>query len=720
MSTETGTKEGSSPPPAEPATDATPEAPAAGRLTVSRSDRFIAHIRPFALPVMASALVLYIVLHSPLRSSIASLFGYSSADCYPCGGTPSAGRFADSASALLLLGIATLAAAFVATLVVETTAERLLAFGMLALAYIVVPSALIAGVGSIFHAALLRPPGGPLVAALPGAATLAFGLRRGWRPPGPRPPSLRPRPFLAFLAILAGGLFLGSAVISLIHPPTQGDALGYHAPLGVFLWSDGNLTTYLDRSPDVWALGHPGTAELWYGLLRVIGGERLSDLGQLPFALLAAGAVAVFARRLGLRAGAAALAACAFLLSPLVLMQLGMQANDLLGAAVLMAAIALACAPVATWDWRRLSLIGLGLGLVATTKVALLPSVGALALFVLVAYWWDRRGRGGRALALPVLAGVLAFAVVVAPWWGRDSARFHNPIYPANVPILGKGVSLPASERIDTEFVPNKLAWPLYPLLEPQDDRSGFGTLFIVGVIPGLLLAIVRARRQPLLVYATVTLLTLPVWWGFTLHEPRFLIASFGLAFAFLPWTLMLVRQRARVVAFGLLTIAALFSVVVTLDQALIPFARQPTARAQFYDQVWGVDPVASSLPAGDALLLHTGYGLPFSEYAAYYPLLGDSLRGRRVVAVDSYYHYSTTDIVARMRRAHIRYAYVSVVPGDRAAVRAIYDSEHFRVVHQSAIRVGAQTAARRYLYRTAPFDDPLATRRYLFELRSP
>src|SRR5437763_3546967 len=174
MSTETGAREGASPSAAGAATGDGPEAPAESRHTPSRSDRFIARIRPYALPVMAGALLLYIVLHSPLRSSIASLFGYSSADCYPCGGTPSAGRFADSAAALILLGVATLAAAFVATLVVEATAERLLAFGLLALAYVVVPSALIAGIGSIVHAALLRPPGGPLVAALPAGATLAF------------------------------------------------------------------------------------------------------------------------------------------------------------------------------------------------------------------------------------------------------------------------------------------------------------------------------------------------------------------------------------------------------------------------------------------------------------------------------------------------------------------------------------------------------------------
>jgi hypothetical protein len=710
VKTETRTRE-VAPPPTSPA--------GADARQQGRRYRIAAVIRPYGLPTMVAALVLYVVLHSPLRSSIASLFGYSSADCYPCGGTPGIDRFADSAAALFLILVAGLAAMFAASRLVEATGEKILAFGLLTLGFIVVPSALLGALGSALGTGLLRPPGGPMLAALPALATLVVALRRGWRPSPPPDISIRPRGFVGALAALAGGLVLSSVVISLMHPPTQGDALGYHAPLGVFLWSDGNLTGYLDRSPDVWALAHPGTAELWFGLLRVLGGERLSDLGQLPFALLAAFAVGLFTLRLGLRRGAALLAACAFLLSPLVLMQVGMQANDLLGAAVLMATMALAFAPVATWEQKRLLLIGLGLGLTATTKIALLPSVGALALFVVVALWRRFRGRGARELAKLLAVGLLAFAVVVAPWWARDAVRFHNPIYPGNLPVLGKGVRLPASERIDKEFVPSKLAWPLYPLLEPQDDRSGFGTLFIVGVIPGLVLACLRARRQPLLVYGTVTLLTLPAWWSFTLHEPRFLIASFGFAFAFLPWSLLLVRKRVRKVAVAVFVAAAIFSTIVTLDQALIPFARQPTARSEFYDRVWGVDPVASSLPSRDGMLLHTGYGLPFSQYAAYYPLLGDSLEGRRIVAVDSYWNYDTADIVSRMRREHLRYAYVSAVPADWAAVSAIYDRRHFRLVHESAIVVGKQTAARRYLYRHTALNDPRGTRRYLFELRS-
>jgi hypothetical protein len=674
--------------------------------------------RILALPMMVVFLGLYVMLHSPLRRAVGNAFGFTSADCYPCGGTPGVERFVDSVAALSLLALATLAAGCLASWFVGTQAEKALALGLLALAFVVVPASVIGVIGTVLDTGLLRAPSGPLLSATPAVVVLVLGLRRGWRPRLPRPRRAAPGRLLLLVGALSGILLIGSVVISLTHPPTQGDALSYHAPLALLLWSDGNLSAFLDRSPDVWALAHPGTAELWFGVLRIVGGEHLANLGQLPFAFLAATAVGVFAWRLGLRGGAPLLAACAFLLSPLVVLQLGMQANDLLGSAVLMATMALACAPVTTWDLRRIALIGVGLGLTATTKIALVPSVAALAVFCLGALAWGLRGRGVRSLLVPVLVGALTFTVVVSPWWARNLARFDNPVYPGNLPVLGHGVPHTAAERIDTEFVPSPIAWPLYPLLEPQDDRSGLGALFAVGVLPGLLLAARRARRHPLFLYATVTLLTLPAWWGFTLHEPRFLLPSLGFAFAFLPFSLMLLRGRRRIMGLVTLAAAAVFSTLVTLEQGLAPFARHPTARAEFYDRVWGVDPVVSSLPVETGILLHTGYGPPFSDYAAYYPLLGPSQEGRQVVVADASGHGSTDAIVTTMRRAGIRFAYVSAVPAFQSTVKQIYDSEQFQLVRRSAIEVGENTAARRYVYTRAALDDPNAIQRYLFRLR--
>lgn len=684
----------------------------------SATSRLRARAQWFFLPVMAVCLLLYVSLHSPLRGTIGSLFGFKAVDCYPCGGAPSATRFLDSLVALAFIALALLAAGFVANMLGVESYEWPLAFGLVALAFIVVPSASIGAIGTGLGTGPLRPPLGPLLAATPAAAAILVGMRRGWRPRRPRRPRFgRARGLVLLLGTLSGGMIAGSAVISMMHPPTQGDAIGYHAPLAVFLWSDGNLSAFLDRAPDTWALAHPGTAELWYGLLRVTGGERVANLGQLPFALLAAVAVFVFTLRLGLGRGAGLLAAFAFLLGPIVVMGVGVQPNDVAGGALLMATIALTCAPIATWDRRRLLLIGLGLGLIATTKIALLPSVGAVALFVAGAIAWKvgRNNRGSGAARILLVA--LAFVVVVVPWWARDLARYGNPVYPANLPFIGRGVTLPASVRIDTEFVPRPIAWPLYPLLEPQDDRSGFGTLFIVGVIPGFVLAVLRARRQPLAVLATVALITFPAWWSYTLHEPRFLLALVGLGFAFVPWSLLALPRRQRPLGVGALVLAALFSTVLTLDQALVPFAREPTARAAFYDRVWGVDPFVSSLPSREGLLWYAGFGPP-NEYAAYYPLLGRSL-DRRVLPVDSSDTQSTGRIVDRMRKDRVRYAYVSVAPPWQAKVRGIFAPAKFQLVHESAIEVGPHISARRFLYRPVDLKSGQnGIRRYLFRLR--
>src|SRR5207247_1573158 len=208
--------------------------------------------------------------------------------------------------------------------------------------------------------------------------------------------------------------------------------------------------------------------------------------------------------------GAAGLAAGAFLLAPMVVMQSTTQANDVAGGGLLMATIALACAPGATWPAGRLGWLGLGLGLTATTKLALLPC----------------------------LPGV-----------------------------------------------------------------------------PRLVLAARRGRRQPIFLYGLVAAFMLPAWWMLTMHEPRFLLAFFGLGCAFLPWSLLAVPRPQRRMGSALLAGAAVFSALVTFDQGLLPLARQPGARAEFYDCVWGVDPLVTSLPEHEGLLHHTGYGPPSGDY---------------------------------------------------------------------------------------------------------
>jgi hypothetical protein len=694
------------------------------RASARRAKSRGARLRPFVLPLMASALVAYVALHSPIRSAIARLLGVNPRAYYFFGNWLHVGRELDGLTALVLIALAVIAATFVTQELADVPFERPLVFGVSMLALVVVPAATVGGIASVIHVPLLRPPQGPLLAALPAAAFSFSRWRTGRRPRFPRIVCPRPTPLIGLVWGLAAALLVSSIALSLVHPPNQGDALTYHAPLAVFLWQDGDLTTFLHRAPSLWSLAHPGTSELWYGLLRVAGGERLADLGQLPFAALGAGAAYAFTRALRHSHSAALLVAGAFLLVPIVVIQSGMQANDVAGPALLMTAAAFAARPIGPHRSGRIVLVAVTLGLTAATKLAFLPGVVAIAGFAVGTLLHSRlRGVDSQLVVRSLGTAALAFAVVAAPWWLRNSIRYDNPIYPAEIPLLHHGIPIQTFGRIDYQFVPARAAWPIYSILEPHDDRSGFGALLAVGFLPGFLLAAVRGPRRPILLYVVLALVTIPAWWEYTLHEPRFLLPLAGLGLAFLPWSLLALPRRRRTAGVVLVAAAAIFSALVTFDQGLMPIARMPTTRAEFYDRVWGVDPTVSRLPERDSLLYNTGYGPGYSDYAAYYPLLGRSLKRFVVPLNEGDTDGTTAALVSRMRRLCLRYAYVSAVPATRRIVEQMYDPSSFELVSESLIVPGERSGARRHLYRSVDAgarDAAVAIRRYLFRLRSP
>ncbi len=415
-------------------------------------------------------------------------------------------------------------------------------------------------------------------------------------------------------------------------------------------------------------------------------------MGQLPFALFSACAVYAVARRLGARTTSAALAAAAWLLAPIVVLQAGVQLNDVIASSLLLAGAALACAPPREWTVARWAVIGLATGLALATKVSVVPPAAGLLLFcvgrLIVAARTAPVARLGVAM-------VLAAGLCVAPWWIRNVAHWGNPLYPAAIPLIGGGVPIGDADRRDDWFVPARAAWPLYPWLEPVSEQSGFGAVVIVGVLPGLLVALRRRPRAPVLLFAAVAGLSFSAWWLLTWHEPRHLLPAAGLAFAFLPQALALGSRRARTMALAVTGAAALFTAVAVLDQALLPRARQPLERLRFYDLVWNIDPVVAQTPEREPLLYNTGYAN--LSYAGDYALLGPAL-GRRVFTVDR--DASTDEIVRMMRDAGVRYAYVPVAEAEREAVAAKYAASTFELEHSSEVLDGDHAGTQRHLYR--------------------
>ena len=648
-------------------------------------------LRPLVLPAMVALLAVYVIMHSPLRNLATAAIGVHSRQCYlGCPGLGSADRLAEALAALVLVALAALAAHRVSRGLELQSWERPVAFGLLAYALVTVPGAILGGLGSVLNAGPLRPPAGPLLVAIPAALLLLLPARS--TPPTAAARLRGPITGLPLLVGLVGGLLLLiSAFAALTHPPTGYDALAYHAPLGVHLWLDGNLATYLEGGRAGPAQASPASAELWFGLLRLAGGERLANLGQLPFAVLGACAVRAFARRSGLRDGAAWLGAAGFLCAPIVVVQAGMQLNDLAGGALLMAAVALAAAPAREWSRTRLAITGLALGLAAATKLSMLPGIAVVGVLAAVYAW--RAPSADRMRRVAMLA--LAFGLAVAPWWIRNAELFGNPIYPAALPVIGRGFVTADYGSKDNRFVPSRAAWPVYPLIEPHNEQSGSGALFLVAALPGLVLAAGRRRRRPMALYLAVTGTSLVAWWILTQHEPRFLLPLFGLALGFVGWSVAAVPRRRRGFAALVIGGAAVFSAVVTVDQSLAPLALQPSDRTAFYDRVWNIDPFVSQLPERDGLLYQMGYA-PLS-YAGDYALLGPT-GGRMMLPVDR--DVGRDSLLVLMRGAGVTLAYVPASAAEVTAVEATYAAPDFELVRESPSPVRELLGGTRYLFR--------------------
>lgn len=660
---------------------------------------------------MAVILGVYVALHPPVSAFLRELVGISPS-CLDCGGAEPVGW---SLSAVLVVG----AAITTCWLLVSGTSlaqhERLPAAGLLAFALVTVPAAWIGWSGDLIDLPLLRPPSGPLMVMLPSITVLALLARRRWPTsrstwsPGV-PWSVRvgrpvlPGDLLAWvLATIAALLIAVSIGVSLQHAPAQFDELGYHGPLSILFWRDGTLEGPIERISG-YVLAHPGSAELWYGLLGLIGGERIASLGQLPFAFLGAASVLSFARHLGVPRSAARIGALAFLVAPIVVMQVGFRNNDLVAAALLMATATLAAAPPGRWSRGRVALIAIGLGVMIATKLALLPAAAALGL-VVVGASFVRRGRQRRAIGTTgasrpgvVLSGadarsfmmvVLLVLLVVGPWWLRNLEHFGNPIYPVDVPLIGGGVPRDAPDK-DERYVPDELLWPLYPILEPHLNVSGLGTVFAVTVLPGAFMAIRRGRRWPLVIIGTLAIISLPSWWLLTRHEPRFLLGILGLCFVVVPLALVAVTGRWRLIVVSLLALSVAASATITLTGPVSELASFPDDPVELYVERWAADAVVLRLPESTPLMLDTRCPR-FDERL--YPHLGPS-QSREVSRVAC---GATLDsVLAVLARDGVRAVYAVSELDSLKALDERYPETYFELVHQSTIDRDGITLVRR------------------------
>lgn len=218
---------------------------------------------------------------------------------------------------------------------------------------------------------------------------------------------------------------LGSALLSAYWLPIwQWDSLGYHLPFVNFVMQDGGIA---GLPLDVGYLStYPRNVELLFTAMRAtLPDDRLIDIGQIPFGLMAAAGTVGIARELGASRTAASTAGVLFLALPAVFLQLPTNYVDVGTAAFfILALFFLLVAPTA----KTLVLAGLCIGLFMGTKPSAPPQAALLGVVLLA--------RAQRASLLRVGLGALVFGLALgAEAYLVQLIRHGNPVWPAVVKI---------------------------------------------------------------------------------------------------------------------------------------------------------------------------------------------------------------------------------------------------------------------------------------------
>lgn len=653
----------------------------------------------WVLILMIGLAVAWAVLRLPLRDHLDRFLGADDTCRALC---PGWREVAQRLSMAWLIGWAGIAGVLgVARLRLRPT-ERWLGVIVVTYGLVSVPAALVGGAGDVVGVHALRPPLGPMLASIPSVVIAAWAWTRPDRPSVTWPGRPRWSPITWWLAGMAGVALLASVAVAIAQPPKGFDELNFHGPLAVLLWRDGSLVDLLTTNPGrVW-LSHPGTAELWMGALRVLGGEPLLVLGQLPFAVLGAIAVAAVARRIGTSARIAAVAGATWLLIPIVIVQSGRMSNDIVAASVGLAVCAWLVAPGREWTTGRLTLVLVGLALVAATKLALVPAVAGLGGVAIV--WSIRvvqeRPEARRPIALAWIVGLGLALLVVGPWFVRGLVLYGNPIHPAAFGPLA-GVAQTDLAPMDGRFLPSAVWWPLYPLLSPDSNAAGLGLVWVAGVLPGLILAARAAPgRRPLWLMAVLTVVMLPSWWLLTRHEPRHLLLLTGLFASVVPFTLMALAGRWRELAAWILAVAGSLSLVGTLTTAIASGSPAPGERSVMYAPPSRTEVELLALPERHGVLLDDQCDLPQLDLP--YPILGPR-QARRIATLPC--GASTDEALAVARRQRLDHVYAVVRADDAPTLDARYPADRFELLHRADDRVLGIPLERR-LYRIRTADD--------------
>jgi hypothetical protein len=306
------------------------------------------------------------------------------------------------------------------------------------------------------------------------AALLAGGAqRRVERPSLPR--------LDAWMLWLAGAVALRYLLQAWFFAPHLGDALAYHLPkIGEWVRA-GGFTRELGLHPHATFPAGFELLETWWVVF--LRHDVLIEMAGVEFVVLGAAAVFVLGKHVGLKDGAAFLAALLFAVSPGFCLGATSGLNDSAAAAMVAATAALVASRV-SWGIVALS-VGLGLGIKATYGFAL----PGLALLAGLSRREPRLGDPARGWSAALgAAGLLAGAF----WYARNALWFGNPFYPLGSAGVFNPVAVQFGPSVRS-FLGNVTALIDVRVYDPQplganvDESAGWGAAAFALGLPGLL-----------------------------------------------------------------------------------------------------------------------------------------------------------------------------------------------------------------------------------------
>jgi hypothetical protein len=342
-----------------------------------------------------------------------------------------------------------------------------------------------------------------------------------------------------------------------LFPPYTWDALWFHLPKVAYAVQSGGIEIF--PVGDAWVNTYPYNSELlsvWNVIY--LGNDILINGTQIAFALCAVIAIYGIARKVGVKPHNA-LYAMIFLFVPIVIQQVTTSYTDIIISSLLIVAVNFLLAR----DKPKVNLliIGATIGIILGSKyLFILPSL-LISLILLLLILWEVKRENNTKNYLSILfhkrflgdIGLYLVPVLFlgGVWYIRNLILFGNPVAPITVTIFGQ--TLFAGPRIYTDLVHDTKVLVHIPTLinvwlervgisywnEPYysyvSGRGGFGPMFPILLLPGIVLSIIfackrRARRYLLIsVIFILAFLVVPLdWWSrYTMFFCGFGILSF-------------------------------------------------------------------------------------------------------------------------------------------------------------------------------------------------